>query len=260
MASRTPSHLSYGAASSQVRPSTAAADVGEVGGGVDAAPDSRPAPGRGRSTVTTMSTAAIVLAAGESQRLGRPKQLVPFRGGPLLQAVVDAVARWPVDTVVVVLGAHAEEILDAVNFGDAVVAINEDWAEGIASSLRVGLDILGRSAVAQRVFVALGDQPEIPAEVPELLVEAAEWSDRPALVPVYRYERANPVLFDRRLWHRLMALEGDHGAADLLRSHPDWVEEVRVDRLPPRDIDTEADVADLSRDTRRSGTDGTSDR
>jgi len=207
-----------------------------------------------------MSTAAIVLAAGASRRLGRPKQLVPFRGRPLLQVVVDAVAQWPVETVIVILGAHAEEILDAVDFGDAVVAINEDWAEGIASSLRVGLDILGRSAVVQRAFVALGDQPEIPAEVPELLAEAAEWSDRPALVPVYRYERANPVLLDRRLWHRLMALEGDHGAADLLRAHPDWVEEVRVDRLPPRDVDTEMDVADLGGDARRPGTDDTSDR
>ena len=207
-----------------------------------------------------MSTAVIVLAAGESSRLGRPKQLVPYRGRPLLQSVVDAVADWPVASVVVVLGAHADVILDAVEFGSVIVAINEDWQEGMASSIRVGFDILGRDGGVERAFIALGDQPEIPAEVPTLLIEAAEWSDRPALVPVYRYERANPVLFDRRLWHRLMALEGDHGAADLLRAHPEWVEEVRVDHLPPRDVDTEADVADLARERRRSGTDGPSDR
>lgn len=207
-----------------------------------------------------MSTAVIVLAAGGSRRLGRPKQLVPYRGRPLLQLVVDGVREWPVESVVVVLGAAADDVLDAVDFGDAMVAINEDWEEGIASSLRVGVDILERDPAVERTFVALGDQPGIPAEVPILLVEAAEWSDRPAIVPVYRYERANPVLFDRRLWHRLMALEGDHGASDLLRAHPDWVEEVRVDWPAPRDVDTEDDVADLGRDARRPGTDGPPNR
>ena len=113
-----------------------------------------------------MSTAAIVLAAGASARLGRPKQLVPYRGRPLLQAIVDAVEEWPVDPVVVVLGAHADEILDAVDFGGVIVAINEDWQEGMASSIRVGFDILGRDGGVERAFVVLGDQPEIPAEVP----------------------------------------------------------------------------------------------
>lgn len=243
--------------------------MGAVRGGQPAAPDSRPGQLRGFPDGSPaaffycpaeMTTAAIVLAAGASRRLGRPKQLVLYRGRPLLQAVVDAVTSWPVHKIVVVLGSNADDVLDAVEFREAIVAINEDWEEGIASSLRVGLDILGRDAAVERTFVVLGDQPEIPAEVPELLVEAAEWSDRPAIVPVYRYERANPVLFDRRVWHRLMALEGDHGASDFLRAHPDWVEEVRVDRIPPRDVDTDDDVADLGGDTRRPGTDDNSGR
>jgi molybdenum cofactor cytidylyltransferase len=200
-----------------------------------------------------MTVAVIVLAAGGSRRLGRPKQLVSWRGRPLLQGVVDAVAAWPADVRIVVLGSSAEEILDAVDFGDAIVAINEDWEEGIASSIRVGFDILSRDSTMHRAFVALGDQPEIPADVPQRLLEAAEWSDRPATVPVYRYERANPVLFDRRIWPRLMALEGDHGASDFLRSHPELVEEVRVDHVPPRDVDTEEDAADLGGDARRGG-------
>jgi CTP:molybdopterin cytidylyltransferase MocA len=200
-----------------------------------------------------MTTASIVLAAGESRRLGRPKQLILLRGRPLLQIVVDAVVAWPAEMTVVILGAHAEEILEAIDFGDAVVAINEDWEEGIASSIRVGFDILSRDSTMHRAFVALGDQPEIPADVPQRLLEAAEWSDRPATVPVYRYERANPVLFDRRIWPRLMALEGDQGASDFLRSHPELVEEVRVDQVPPRDVDTEEDAADLGGDPRRGG-------
>jgi molybdenum cofactor cytidylyltransferase len=194
-----------------------------------------------------MHVAAIVLAAGSSTRLGRPKQLVEAGGTPLLQRVVAGVHRWPVESVVVVLGAGADDILDAVDFGEAIVAINEGWEEGIASSLRVGLDILSREPKLTHAFVALGDQPGIPEDVPAGLVVVAETATRPAIVPVYRYERSNPVLFARSLWERLMALEGDAGAAGFLLAHPQLVHEVRFDHLPPRDVDTEHDVADLGR-------------
>ena len=80
------------------------------------------------------STAAIVLAAGSSERLGTPKQLVDLSGRPLLEQVVDDVTAWPIAHVVVVLGAYADAILDAIDFGDATVAINDGWANGIASS------------------------------------------------------------------------------------------------------------------------------
>jgi molybdenum cofactor cytidylyltransferase len=150
-----------------------------------------------------------------------------------------------VEHIAVVLGSRADDILEQVDLGEAAVVINPDWEEGIASSIRVGLDYLTRDPRFDRAFIALGDQPRIPAEVPEELLEAMEMSGRPAAVPKYRYEQSNPVLFHRSLWPRLMSLEGDTGAARLLQTHPDWVEEVWVDHLPPRDIDTRHDVADL---------------
>lgn len=192
-----------------------------------------------------MSVAAIVLAAGGSRRLGRPKQLVQWRGRPLLEGVVSAVAGWPVSLVVVVIGAAEDEVLEAVDFGDAVVAVNPEWEEGIASSIRVGLDVLSRDRRIDAAFIALGDQPRIPSEVPGALIAALEDSGRQAAVPKYRYERANPVLIHRSLWPRLMSLEGDSGAARLLQTHPEWVEEVWIDHTPPIDIDTRDDVADL---------------
>ena len=206
------------------------------------------------------TTAAVVLAGGASRRLGHPKQLIAYRGRPLLEHVVHSVLLWPVDLVVVVLGSGAEEILDAVDFGDALVAINDDWEEGIASSLRVGLDVLSRDPHSDLAFIVLGDQPGIPGDVPEQLLAAAEFSTRKAIVPIYRYERSNPVLFRRQLWERLMTLEGDHGAAELLKAHPDWVEEVRVDHLPPRDIDTVDDEADLHSAPGRPGSDPSPER
>jgi molybdenum cofactor cytidylyltransferase len=192
-----------------------------------------------------MPTIALVLAAGGSRRLGRPKQLVDWRGEPLLQRIVAMVAEWPVDGTAVVLGAHEEEILDAVDFGDALVVVNPAWEEGLASSLRVGLDAVARDGRAERAFMVLGDQPGIPGEVPAGLIEAMDRSGRPAAVPKYRYQRGNPVLVDRFLWPRLMSLEGDAGAARLFQAHPEWVEEVRFDHPAPRDLDTPDDLSEL---------------
>ncbi len=163
---------------------------------------------------------------------------------------------WPVDHVVVVLGASADAILDVIDFGDSTVAINDGWEDGVASSLRVGLDVLTRDPNWERVFVALGDQPGIPEAVPNRLIAAAEESQRPAVVPVYRYEWGNPVLFDRSMWPRLMTIEGDAGASALLHSHPEWVETVRFSDVAPQDVNTPDDVANLKpgkpRDTGRT--------
>jgi molybdenum cofactor cytidylyltransferase len=192
----------------------------------------------------TQSTFALVLAAGGSARLGRPKQLVELGGRPLLRGVIDAVRTWPIDGLAVVLGAHADEILESVDVGDAVVVINPEWEEGIASSLRVGLDTLTRDPHIERTFIALGDQPRIPPDVPTALLDAVG-AGKPVVAPRYRYQRGNPVVVDRSLWPRLMSLEGDAGASRLFQAHPEWVHEVQVDHLPPRDIDTESDIADF---------------
>lgn len=197
---------------------------------------------------TQRAVVALVLAAGGSSRLGSPKQLVPWKGRPMLEWVVAEVSAWPVDRVCVVLGARAAEVLEAVDFGDATVLENPGWEEGVASSLRIGLDYIGRDPHVDRVIVALGDQPRIPAEVPGELLAAMDRSGRPAAVPKYRFQPGNPVVLHRSLWPGLMALEGDAGASRLLRAHPDRVEEVWFDHLAPRDIDTPADVADLTRE------------
>lgn len=192
-----------------------------------------------------MTTAALVLAAGSSSRFGSPKQLIDWGGRPLLEHVVAQAHEWPVDEVWVVLGDHADEILDACDFGSAIVVINDDHAEGLASSLSVGLDALMQIGRADRVVIALGDQPTIDRRVVAALLEHHAESGRMAVVPRYRYTRSNPVVIDRGLFPRLMSLEGDQGAKQLLEAHPEWVEEVWFETLPPRDIDTRADVEEL---------------
>lgn len=192
-----------------------------------------------------MSTTAIILAAGPSRRLGKPKQLLPWGGPTLLGTVVAQTLAWPVDSVWVVLGSRFEEVLQSVDLGDAGVVENPEWEEGMASSLRVGLDVASRDPSTEAALIVMGDQPGIDPAVVDALLEHRKTSDALAVVPKYRYVRGHPVLIARTLWSRLMSLEGDQGGRDLLQAHPEWVEEVIFEQLAPRDVDTSDDVKDL---------------
>jgi molybdenum cofactor cytidylyltransferase len=192
-----------------------------------------------------MSIAALILAAGSSSRLGSPKQLLPWGEGPLLQHVVGQIRSFGLEEIWVVIGHETDAILEQVDFGGASVVVNDEYTEGIASSMRVGLDTLTRESRADKVLIAMGDQPELRPDVVAELLQIAKREKRPAIVPKYRYTWANPVIIDRSLWARLMSLEGDAGAQRLLQAHPEWVREVWFEHLPPRDVDTEQDVGEL---------------
>ncbi len=192
-----------------------------------------------------MSIAALVLAAGSSVRLGRPKQLETWGPTNLLGHVVATTSGFPVDEVWVVLGHEAERVLAETDLGDAGVIENPEWEEGIASSIRVGLDALTRLSRCERVLMVLGDQPGVSGSLVSELLASHVREGRPVTIPKYRYSWGNPVVVDRSLWPRLMSLEGDEGASRLWKAHPEWVNEVWFADLAPRDIDTEVDVVEL---------------
>lgn len=192
-----------------------------------------------------MSIAAVVLAAGGSRRLGRPKQLEAWGQSNLLGHVVSRTRQFPVDEVWVVLGHDAEAIIEATDLGDSYVIENMEWEEGIASSLRVGLDALTRLSKCETALIVIGDQPDVDVKNVETLLDSHRKSGRPVTIPKYRYNWGNPVLVDRSLWPRLMSLEGDEGAKRLWQAHPEWVNEVWFPETAPRDVDTEADIAEM---------------
>jgi molybdenum cofactor cytidylyltransferase len=192
-----------------------------------------------------MSTAAVVLAAGGSRRLGRTKQLEPWGGSNLLGHIVARTQQFPVEEVWVVLGHDADRILEETDLGDAYVVENLEWDEGIASSLRVGLDALTRLSRCDQALIVIGDQPEVPVEVVRELLSSHQRSSKPVTIPKYRYNWGNPVVVDRSLWARLMSLEGDEGARRLWQAHPEWINEVWFSEAPPRDVDTDADVEEM---------------
>ena len=152
---------------------------------------------------------------------------------------------FDVDEVWVVVGHDAEEIIDRADLGDAYIVENLEWEEGIASSLRVGLDALTRLSRCDTALIVIGDQPDVPVEVVGELLRSHEKAGKPVTVPKYRYSWGNPVIVNRSLWPRLMSLEGDEGARRLWQAHPEWVNEVWFSDAAPRDVDTEADVAEL---------------
>ncbi|MFP3882819.1 MAG: NTP transferase domain-containing protein [Actinomycetota bacterium] len=192
-----------------------------------------------------MSTAAVVLAAGGSRRLGRTKQLEPWGRSNLLGHVVSRAFEFPVDEVWVVLGHEADQILKDTDLGEAYVVENLEWEEGIASSLRVALDALTRLSRCDQALIVIGDQPDVPVDIVTELLESHARSGRPVSIPKYRYSWGNPVVVNRSLWARLMSLEGDEGAKRLWQAHPEWVNEVWFSESAPRDVDTEADVDEL---------------
>jgi molybdenum cofactor cytidylyltransferase len=156
----------------------------------------------------------VVLAAGAGSRFGGPKQLAPLHGRPLLEHAVTAMlavpAIWP---VVVVLGAHAEEIRDKVDFGDARPIFCADWANGQSASLRAGVAALGQVDAA---LITLGDQPFItPQVIAGMLDQRSERYD--AVRATYRAEPGHPVLIEERVFRWVRDLRGDTGARDLLK-------------------------------------------
>lgn len=181
----------------------------------------------------------IVLAAGSSSRLGRPKQLLPFAGRPLLEQTLRLVNAAGLAEVVVVLGGSAVAIQQQVNFGRARPLVNPDYQAGQSTSLRVGLAAV--AATARAVVFILGDQPLQQTATIDALIATYRQTGGAIVMPSYRGVRGNPVLFDRRLFPQLEALTGDEGARSLLRAQADHVVTVPIDSPPPADVDSWAD-------------------
>lgn len=186
----------------------------------------------------------MLLAAGGSRRLGRPKQLVRYRGRPLIWlAVAAARGALPCAPLIVVVGAEALRVRLALRRtrSRARVVMNARWQDGMATSLRAGLAAVGGRAKAALVLVV--DQPLVDAAALERLVAA--WRRRPGVPAAAWYDgRAGvPAVLPRRQWRALASLRGDEGARALLRgpSQPTLVDmpEAQVD------VDTPADVRSL---------------
>ena len=191
-----------------------------------------------------MTVAAVVLAAGASRRLGRPKQLLPLRGATLLDAVLDTTRSADLDQVVVALGGATAQVRARVDLHGVDVAETPDFGEGCASSLRSALRRV--RADADGIVLLLGDQPEVSAATIGALVDGVG----SAPVGVCRYDDGpgHPLWFSRSMFRTLRSLHGDKAVWKVVDACADLAE-VPVAGPVPADIDTWEDYeAILDRD------------
>ena len=199
-----------------------------------------------------MAVVGLVLAAGRSTRMGRPKQLAQLDGRPMLEHVLAALEAAPVDRVVVALGAHAGTILERVDLHGAEPLLIEGFQAGMGHVLARAVRALGE---ADAVVVCLADQPLVGPAVIAELVAAWRAGACPVVAAAYGGRHGNPKLFDRTVLAELAELGGDAGARELLAAHPEWVTAVEVGALgDDADVDDEDGLARVAaRSTREPG-------
>jgi molybdenum cofactor cytidylyltransferase len=182
---------------------------------------------------------AILLAAGESKRMGRPKQLLEWRGKTLLQHSLESLINSDADEIILVLGHEADRIRKSLSALPIKTVINPDYKQGMASSLRHGLLAMDRGSEA--FLVLLADQPGIGPEVINILIRTFQQADpkRGIVRPVYRGLQGHPVLIGVRYLQEALQLQGDVGARRILMNHPEDILEIDLDRdAVLKDIDT----------------------
>jgi len=170
---------------------------------------------------------AILLAAGESNRMGQPKQLMPFGQSTIVERTIDNLLNSAVSETIVVLGYKDEEIRKTIAGKPIKIAMNPDYQQGMSTSIIAGLKQVDKRARA--VLIALGDQPFVNSQTITSLVEAFIANNRGILIPVYQGRRGNPVIFAIEYKGELLNLKGDVGGREIIKLHPDDVLEVAVD-------------------------------
>ena len=191
-----------------------------------------------------MTVSGVILAAGRSTRLGRPKQLLLLDGQPIIRITTRNAINSRLGEVLVVVGAEAERVVSAIGELGQQIVVNSDFALGQSTSLRAGLDAI--SPDAEAVVFLLGDQPEVSPEVIDALISA--FQDAGALIAQATYGGvpANPVLFARVIFAELADVTGDEGARSVMKRHAGEIARVNVsDGPPPGDVDTDEDYVAL---------------
>jgi molybdenum cofactor cytidylyltransferase len=187
---------------------------------------------------------AILLAAGESKRMGTPKQLLPYGDKTIIEAVIDHMTHSRLDGVLVVLGAHREKIEKIIAGLPVKTVYNPRYEEGMLSSVQTGFSSLPKDARAVLVF--LGDQPMVPSSVIDRIIETYRSGEKGIVLPVFGGTRGHPVLIDTKYSQEVAALDPEIGLRELIHNHPEDIMEVDADTPTIiEDIDTPEDYNKL---------------
>ena len=173
----------------------------------------------------------ILLAAGGSSRLGRPKQLVEFQGKTLIRRAAETLVCSQCEPIVVVLGAEIERSTAELNGLDVAICINEKWQTGMSSSIISGLrSLLTIEPNLHAVVITLCDQPHVNSVDIDNLITAFKVSGPPIVAAKYGETTGVPALFSRKLFDDLLQLEGDKGARQLIQHNFESVETIEIEK------------------------------
>jgi molybdenum cofactor cytidylyltransferase len=203
---------------------------------------------------------AIVLAAGESRRMGSQKLLLPFGGTTVIGHIVNELLCSVVDTVIVVVGHDGDRVAEELSGRSVSIATNPDYKAGMLSSVRCGLEALPQQC--EGIMVALGDQPAITSALVDGMIRLFVSTDKGILVPLYRGKRGHPILFSVGYRDEILERHDDVGLRGLLHANPDDVFELDVptsavlsDMDYPEDYRRERGLLDENTQEQRMGMD-----
>jgi len=187
----------------------------------------------------------IILAAGSSSRLGRPKQLLRYNNQSLLQHIVGIALEAAIGPVIVVLGAEADLLKKELDESKIISVNNNDWQEGLGSSIRFGLQqFTDRFPEAEGVIFTVCDQPFITSSLLCELVSTYNQTKNPVIASVYEETKGTPAFFHRDIFPELSMLKADKGAKQIINNHKDHLGLVSFP-MGSKDIDTETDYVQL---------------
>ena len=169
---------------------------------------------------------AIVLAAGESRRMGKPKPLLRFKDKTFLDQIISALRDSDVDRITIVLGADAEMIKNSVDLSGTNIVINKDYKKGQLSSLSAAIEDTPQETDA--ILVCLVDNPFITKEVINKIIAKFKETNNPIIVPVFNGQRGHPTLFSKSLFSELVNAPKEQGARYVLYSNAEKVLELET--------------------------------
>jgi molybdenum cofactor cytidylyltransferase len=183
--------------------------------------------------------AAVVLSAGESSRMGRPKALLPIDGETFIEKIVGALQKTSVGKIVVVLGHDAVEMKLRMEHLPVEILVNPDYKLGQLSSLQVATRLLEKDGDCEAMLVHLVDHPYIDAKLTETMIEQFRATGKLIVVPRHNGKRGHPVIFSRKLFGELLSAPMDQGAKAVVNAHREETLEIDTkDAGITLDIDT----------------------
>ncbi len=195
--------------------------------------------------IESTNISVVILAAGSSSRLGRPKQLMEYQNKTLLQHVIDAVTPFHFTPSILVLGANGDQIHESINPKNVTVFNNENWSEGIASSIRLGVsESMKLNDSLAGILFLLSDQPFLSKELIEELIVKHSNGDQQITACSYKGNVGVPAIFGKEFFPDLLTLSGDVGAKKIIAQNSKHIDTIVFEK-GSFDVDTEEDYIEL---------------